>query len=142
MKQIIKVIKDKLEGEYLFDILFTIVRLVIHCVFLIIVIHFLVEINSYIYEEKATIENETIRIIRDITEEYNLEPEISIQCDYINGINKSKITFEWKYIGGTEKMIEKVVNKDKESDTLEKYIECMSDEEKEKLLQYLKNIEK
>lgn len=39
-------------------------------------------------------------------------------------------------------MIEIVVNKEKEPATLKEYIERMSEEEKEKILKYLKNIEK
>lgn len=39
-------------------------------------------------------------------------------------------------------MIEIVPDRDKRPDTLKEYIERMSDEEKEKLLKYLKNIEK
>lgn len=39
-------------------------------------------------------------------------------------------------------MIEIVSDREKGSDTLEEYIERMSEEEKEKLLKYLKNIEK
>lgn len=44
--------------------------------------------------------------------------------------------------GGIEEMIEIVVNKEKELDTLEEYIECMSEEEKEKFIKYLKEKEK
>lgn len=43
---------------------------------------------------------------------------------------------------GAEEMIEIVPDRKKEPDTLEEYIERMSEEEKEKLLKYLKNIEK
>lgn len=39
-------------------------------------------------------------------------------------------------------MIEIVPDREKEPATLEEYIERMSDEEKEKILKYLKNIEK
>lgn len=46
------------------------------------------------------------------------------------------------HTGGIEEMIEIVPDREKRPGTLEEYIERMSDEEKEKLLKYLKNIEK
>lgn len=42
-------------------------------------------------ELSGNTENETIGIIKDIAKEYNLEPEINIECEYINGTNKIQI---------------------------------------------------
>lgn len=43
---------------------------------------------------------------------------------------------------GAEEMIEIVPDREKEPNTLEEYLQRMSEEEKEKILKYLKNIEK
>lgn len=42
------------------------------------------------------------------------------------------------HTGGIKEMIEIVVNKEKEPATLEEYLQRMSEEEKEKLIRYLK----
>lgn len=46
------------------------------------------------------------------------------------------------HTGGIEEMIEIVPDRDKRPETLEEYIERMSEEEKEKFIKYLKEKEK